>query len=67
MFLHLRGTERDTIINVHRFVTYSTRYSRHIVPKREFSAYNLYCCTAHFDIYKVHTPTNTLCIKLEKV
>ena len=25
-----------------------------------------YRCTVHFDIYKVHTPTNALCIKLDK-
>ena len=24
-------------------------------------------CTVHFDIYKVHTPTNALFIKLDKV
>ena len=27
----------------------------------------LYRCTVHFDIYKVHTPTNALFIKLDKV
>ena len=26
-----------------------------------------YRCTMHFDIYKVHTPTNALFIKLDKV
>ena len=26
-----------------------------------------YRCTVHFDIYKVHTPTNALFIKLDKV
>ena len=25
------------------------------------------CCTAHFDVYKVHKPTNALFIKLDKV
>jgi len=29
--------------------------------------YFLYRCTVHFDIYTVHTPTNTLFIKLDKV
>ena len=28
---------------------------------------NFYRCTVHFDIHKVHTPTNALCIKLDKV
>ena len=26
-----------------------------------------YRCTVHFDIYKVHYPTNALCIKLDKI
>jgi len=26
-----------------------------------------YCCTVHFDIYKVRTPANALFIKFEKV
>jgi len=26
-----------------------------------------YRCTVHFDIYKVHTPTNALFIKLDEV
>jgi len=26
-----------------------------------------YRCTVHFDIYKLHTPTNALSIKLDKV
>jgi len=26
-----------------------------------------YRCTEHFDIYKIHTPTNALYIKLDKV
>ena len=29
--------------------------------------FNFYRCTVHFDIYKVHTPTNALFIKLDKV
>ena len=28
---------------------------------------NFYHCTMHFDIYKVHTPTNALFIKFDKV
>ena len=29
--------------------------------------FNFYRCTVRFDIYKVHTPTNALFIKLDKV
>ena len=29
--------------------------------------FNIYRCTVHFYIYKVHTPTNALFIKLDKL
>ena len=28
---------------------------------------NFYRCTVHFDIYKVHSPTSALFIKLDKI
>jgi len=43
-----------------------------LVTVKKISSTNAYIvifyrCTLHFDIYKVHTPTNALFIKLDKV
>jgi len=44
-------------------------WTQNITFMSNYTCHTLFfnCCTVHFDIYKVHSPTNALCIKLDKV
>ena len=66
MYFQTQVVEELKMLNVLVYFGLFLHRLGHLIAASNFHLY-FYRCTMHFDIYKVHTPTNALFIKPDKV